>query len=126
MKRQEIFNKAYLGLKAQGKPAKSKYGACYYSDNEGNKCAIGHLIADDTAKSWEKCGYSDTSITSMVQHQQNGVEPWMNENIVFLSALQRRHDTIGNWDNPKTGFEAKFVTFAKEWNLEIPDMEKTL
>jgi hypothetical protein len=125
MEKQEIFNKSYLGLKTQGKPAKSKYGSCHYIDDCGNKCAIGHLLSDEIAKHWEKNYSDDSSIRSVIKQDGFGTKPWMKDDVAFLSALQKCHDNLENWEDPNNGFEAKFAEFADVWRLEIPNMEKT-
>jgi len=46
---QEIFNKSVSGLLNQGKQSNDEFGdSCMYRGNEeGSKCAIGHLIDDN-------------------------------------------------------------------------------
>jgi hypothetical protein len=47
---QELFDKALIGIRAQGGPAvlfEDGIGKCLYRSPEGNKCAIGHNIPDE-------------------------------------------------------------------------------
>lgn len=44
---QQAFDKAYLGLKAQGFERSHENEVCLYRGPDGKKCALGHLIPDD-------------------------------------------------------------------------------
>jgi len=47
-RRQEMFDKMYIGIVKQGKASYSiKHANCMYRGPDGLKCGIGHLIPDD-------------------------------------------------------------------------------
>lgn len=46
MNSQEVLNKVYLAVRAQGVPSRGPTGMCAYRGEGGTKCAAGHLIDD--------------------------------------------------------------------------------
>lgn len=46
MTRQEMFNKAYLGVMRQGALCKDADGMCAYASN-GRRCGVGHLLSEE-------------------------------------------------------------------------------
>lgn len=116
---QEIFDKAYLGLKAQGKVSRSRDG-CMYSAPSGERCGVGHLVDPAIGKMWDTSGDEriyGTGIDTIVKRHLDGVEPWMEDNIELLDAIQCAHDGIYNWQDE---FERVFANVAKNFLLVVP------
>jgi uncharacterized protein YbjT (DUF2867 family) len=44
--KQEIFDKAVNGIRAQGRPSMGAADRCFSRSADGYKCAVGHLIPD--------------------------------------------------------------------------------
>jgi len=124
---QEIFDKAYLGLKAQGRQSKSKGEACAYRGHQGACCGVGFLVTDATAMAWDK--RSDASIYSILRDDARegkgpieGVEDWMRKNPELLEHIQDAHDGAREWGSEVFGFEAKFARVAAKFNLTVPQV----
>ena len=132
MNRQEIFNKAYLGLRAQGRKGVTNAGNCAYNGADGTHCGIGHLISGETAAIWD--AQMLTSIDDILERYRVdvengddtvvGIEPWMLEHQDLLERIQISHDLIGDepgdWDDENCGFETAFRGCADVEKLEIP------
>lgn len=129
---QEIFDKAYLGLRLQGRKGTTISGGCAYNGQEESHCGVGHLVTPEIGAIWDRCG--DTSIDSILQNYREavsdgedpiaGVEPWMLENQGLLDKIQEAHDGLGenpeDWYDPEDGFEAAFQNLATAEKLVIP------
>jgi hypothetical protein len=127
MTKQEMFDKAYLGLNAQGCGSYSDKG-CLYNDGKGNKCAIGHLIDDSTALEWDKG--SNISIRSILTNSNSGksIPEYIDVTLVdFMEAMQSRlHDgCYTTWNDPVYGFEVGSLMFATAYGLTIPEIPVT-
>lgn len=89
MNKQEMFNKVWLGLQAQGWKQSIIGTTCRYRGPEGLKCAVGHLIPDDKYQSY----WESSSIAYLI-----GRFPLLlgmqltEEDMEFLEHLQRAHD----------------------------------
>lgn len=119
---QEIFDKVYLGLKAQGKKSMQMDGKtprCRYHTDSGAKCAVGMLVSDEIAVHWDN---NYMGIHSIVNSDVMGVEPWMVEHVELLGKLQRMHDGLPDWSY----FEPWFTEFAYANNLKVPSDESVL
>ena len=102
--RQEAFNRAYLGLRAQGFKQALKRGvagACVLMDDEGRRCAIGHLLADVPTVNQGLTTESQALLTS----------DWP-----FYSRLRRAHDNGYCPARLKTSLHE----LAAEFDLEVP------
>lgn len=107
--RQEIFNLAWNGLKAQGfrQSIEEDTDTCMYRGPEGLRCAIGHAIPDDKYAAYlERKAASDPCVLRAA-----GIP----ENLgVFADELQHCHDSMMG------GMEDQLRAFAKEKSLKIP------
>lgn len=118
MTNQEAFNTALAGIVAQGALAQEDRGegippACSYFNGEGNKCAIGQLLDDDTAKDWQACGVGSIRYASWDLLDATGLDQ---VDMGFLSALQTDHDTARSVDQ----FVNNARRTAERFNLEFP------
>lgn len=127
---QEIFNKVWHHMIAQGKPARQKRleaVGCRYLTDDGRKCAVGCLIPEETAKIWDAFESPDIqNILNMATFAETGegdeedfvsyeiaefdkdaAKPpaWMYENNRLLGDLQHAHDF---W-TPETDHELQSV-----------------
>lgn len=100
MEAQEIFDKAYLGLMAQGQQSRHGAGPCAYHHN-GLRCGVGMLIDDETAEKWdglvEAC--VDSSIRSVLEYYITVAPDWVEKHIDLLEAIQEAHDNL--YDSPE-------------------------
>lgn len=118
MDKQEIFNKAFLGLKAQGfNQSITDTKKCLYRGPDGMKCAIGHIIPDELyKKNWDVKSKTVDFLPNTLW-KKLGID-WLSNNMYqFLMALQRIHD---NCRNPEL-MEARYREFARENNLSVPE-----
>lgn len=117
MTRQEMFDKAYLGLAAQGfKPSmKGEYGDCAYRGVDDMKCAIGHLVDDKTAGRMECYGPIENCFRNEVEM------PFDKADEEFMARLQLAHDESTFAEN-RGKMQEMLVKFAAHFNLTVPEV----
>lgn len=122
MNSQEVLNKVYLAVRAQGAPSKSPTGRCAYRGEGGTKCAAGHLI-DDVHYTPRLEGKSATFPDVVAALRASGVDPdciWG-----LVNDLQLAHDGVtGIRDDYETDFVAHWdkeaSTLAARYGLTLP------
>ena len=126
MTRQEMFNKAWHGVIAQGGPSNNKAGTgCAYRGEDGKKCGVGHLIDDTTARRWDR-----SSAPAIGQRRASALRAagLPSEDKDFLRRLQNAHDDAGmdSRFNPSVDFVAQFQANMREvadrFNLTMPEV----
>ena len=96
MTEQQIFDKVWDHINAQGKPAMNSQGRCLYDDGEGNRCAVGCLLSDDMIRKLNE--YVGGSIGLIDRVQSSGkIVPQADLELLtdhedFLAKLQDIHD----------------------------------
>jgi hypothetical protein len=125
MTRQEIFDKAFLGVIAQGKKsarynAQGQYIGCRYRGPDGLKCAIGMLVDDETATHWDIFGGVHDVAKEFVL-AGDPLPEWMTEeNMEFLELIQSAHDDpTGDFVH---GFILRMKSVAKHFGLSVPEI----
>lgn len=109
MTKQEIFDKVWTGLKAQGfQQSVSDDGLCKYRGLNGLKCAAGHLIPDDVYSPKMEGATADDL-------------PWFRaefnkEDLEFIFKLQLVHDEP---DGDDDHMKRELTRFAKLNGLTI-------
>ncbi len=113
--RQEAFNIAYLGLKAQGfERAIANDSSCRYRAPEGKKCAFGHLLSDKLyTPAFE--GRTATAVINELNRCKTK-HPFRIEDRDFYDNLQQVHDEGNTLEVMQKGLKL----FAKNNNLTIP------
>jgi len=112
MNKQDVFDFAARAVIKQGKPATQRIeglGAhsspfCAYKTKEGDRCAVGHLLPDNTPQAVFDAKMSVRELTSAFPEvkQLLGIET--DEDVTFLARIQAAHDqyssyvTSGDWD----------------------------
>lgn len=126
MDKQEIFNKAYLGLKSQGFERSSVEECCLYRDPSGRKCAIGYLIPDELySENMERYGFANSLVKRFpeiakilgVQDSDYSIPISF---LSFLDELQMCHD-LGH--TPEK-MEEKLQDFAHNYSLTVPTRQE--
>jgi hypothetical protein len=123
MTKQEMFNKAWTGLKAQGfVPCADSFGSCMYRDPEsGRRCAFGHLISDEEYNE-DLEGLSASQVINSISRDR-----WSFDLTTFADGLQGIHDHVVNENAEITSketakkLENRLREFAVNRNLEIPE-----
>lgn len=119
--KQEIFNIAWTGLKAQGfRKALNSNGDCVYRARNGTRCAVGMVLPDHLYE-WEMDNQEvgGTGVINLVKNFPKvrklfgGSKDMLN----FLSALQGCHDS---GDDEPEDMERQLRSFAKRRRLSIP------
>lgn len=127
MNRQEIFEKAVNGIFAQGQLA-IKPGSCmYYDYDTGCKCAIGHLVSDEDAKTlednWAGSGINSIYNTPVIEKYFKYIS---NDDIYFLSRLQDAHDEAYSELNIESArmesFKKNVIAFAIKFELSLQNI----
>jgi hypothetical protein len=95
---QQLFDKAYLGVMKQGMPTwgKNRYNdpeiMCVYTDDAGNHCGIGHCMTPEQQESINNTAFNARGIRLLINNVPEMREYFGNENIEFVSDLQKAHD----------------------------------
>jgi hypothetical protein len=89
-----IIRKAYLEKKLQAQNVENGMPnvSCQYRDGEGNACAIGQLIDDETAARWDKPDggeFSSLNITMVIERNLATVEAGDKD---WFAEVQDAHD----------------------------------
>lgn len=119
LSRQEIFTKAYNGLKSQGfqrsvSPIHFHSYSCRYRGANGMKCAVGWLMDDDKyTSSFE--GYTPNGAYTLPEYWE--AVNCSRDDSFFLKELQKAHD---NGDTPELMIN-NLETVAGVHGLEIPN-----
>lgn len=105
MNTQEIFDKAVLGVVAQGKQSTSRDNMwCRYRGEKGLKCAVGHLIDDEYYNT--NLENEDATNHDVIIAVSNSIgRPLTKGERRLLDALQHAHD--GSADNEEFIYEFK-------------------
>lgn len=107
---QEMFDRAYLGLKAQGfERAINSDGGCFYQTLDGKRCAWGHVdhsVPANTPANMYGLRYFGVGLAAQLEHPE----------FMFAVSLQGTHDTS---NTPKEVEEALLV-LAKTYRLVVP------
>ena len=130
MNLQEIFDRAYTGVIAQGAPGVDKGGACAYIGEVGGKevrCALGQLVEGQAV-------YDMQHIHDVIEHLIPLVEGWSGFSAAerFLFQLRAAHDdavvaargdTYLDVNNKifTEEFKARMQMFAAAHNLKFPE-----
>ncbi len=121
MNKQEIFDKAYVGIMTQGRRAFDvAEGKCQYKDESGHKCAIGHCLPDgheafgSTAGIWHLLEqYPDLNAHLGIKGH---------EDKMFLSNLQSAHDNAIVDDRFTGDYAASMRNIANRHGLTVPKL----
>lgn len=119
--RQEMFDKAYIGVVKQGRKSSSNKGCLYLNPKTGDRCAVGHIFNDEELSA---CGDFLGGIEGLWEYKQHEITSFEWGDLGLLEGLQGAHDT---WVD---GYKADFVTYfkekaaavAKHYNLTIPEV----
>lgn len=119
MNNQEAFNKAVIGVVAQGGPSLmaphlGAFSQCAYRAENGRKCAVGHLIEDD-----DYTPYFEGRPASLVRDTLKSLK---GVDASLLHAIQSAHDRMLA-DEHIDGFIADAKNIANEYNLTFPEEE---
>lgn len=114
---QDHFNKAYLGVIAQGKPSlNSTDRYCVYRAPDGSKCAFGHLLkSKDYCKSMDYAGGQSAS-TAIDTYNLKGFD----DNLDFYDSLQQCHDNAADDHDFVASFKNRMAVLAKDYGLTVP------
>lgn len=114
---QEIFNKAYLGLKAQGQQSITDDIGCAYNGPDGTHCGIGLLVPPETGATWDTYSIFRRGIRDLIANGDPLVPAFLTNNAKLAAAIQSAHDSIVDWD---PDFEDLFAEVAERFDLEVP------
>jgi hypothetical protein len=125
MSKQEMFNKAVIGLATQGfRQAKKDgpYPSCNYEivkDGVVLRCAYSHTMTDDFRKKVIDDGMNGSSARDVIRRFPEEA-PIVDTN--FESDLQRVHDMYIS--KTPDGMKDNLKNFAARYGLELPDVLK--
>lgn len=128
---QEIFNKAYLGVIAQGGPAMSGIH-CVYLTDDGKRCAIGHAIKDIVndnnpalkirksffwlVRAFEEVGDNSISFLKEINKAAH------RSKLGLIGRIQGCHDNVAHYFSGDfvEEYKSRMADVARDFSLEIP------
>ena len=133
MNRQEIFNKAVMGIINQGGPSYEQSDGSpaplYHNGTNDRCCAMGHIVPKETAQRLQY-DYDGINIRSIINDYDNIKELFdvkSYDDGIFLQNLQDLHDAIlDNTNNVNDKqfmkiFKENAIVFAHKYNLNMPE-----
>ena len=133
-RRQAHFNKAYLGVIAQGEPATaysphtSSGLRCVYLADNGSKCAVGHLLSEEELQKYgDVLGGVDDLWDGMYLREDADHDHPFYEDARFYDAMQNKHDNLMGYSGTEfvEAFKQEMASFARFYNLTVPDETAT-
>lgn len=123
-RRQDHFNKAYLGVIAQGEPSvNTTEGTCVYLSPHGSKCAVGHILS---AEELERYGYFQGAVDSLWGRMRDEGfadydHPFYSDRDFYFD-MQEVHDGLMHESGPEfvMAFKTKMKLLAYKYKLEVP------
>lgn len=121
MSKQEVFDRALFGIRAQGGPSRNADGgSCKYRTSSGRKCAIGHNISDEAYDSGLEGRIAENVLITEALRKSGVIEETL-----FLTELQLAHDQAPYSDplffqgdqHRGRGFESRMAGIARAYNL---------
>lgn len=117
--RQQAFDKALFGIRAQNYEQSMNGGVCAYRGRGGNKCAIGHCIDDITAQAWDMSSDA-TAIQQIADNYPEDFEGYFSfSDVTFLGDLQAVHDQA---EMNVSTFEEGMQDLADKYYLDYTDV----
>ncbi len=114
MTRQEMFDKAYLGMLKQGGLAQGKEGLCYYTNpTTGRHCAVGLMLDEQTLAQLQLDGRNLSKVTKITKYLPEGFD------VEFAQTLQEAHDQARGPDD-LPNFIYAMEQIATLYGLAIP------
>lgn len=108
---QALFDEAVSKTYAQGRPALAGPRKCTYINRAGDRCAIGHLLDEATARDWAAC---NLAVLDVLKHREEAFSvPGL------LAALQSAHDlaSMGPTSNFRYDFLSRANSVARSYGL---------
>lgn len=124
--RQELFNKAILGVMNNPAVISAVHNACAYDDGKGNCCAIGHIMKPESREK-----FKFTKISSVVREKEFIKDNQIlvdNFSAKLLCELQSAHDHVLDSKaltivEKLNRVDKNFRAVAVEYGLKYPDDE---
>ena len=121
MNMQEAFDKAYLGVVAQGEPSLGRNRLrCKYRGDKKARCPIGFLIEDkDYKRSMEGIKIDFLLYNRKLPDYLSSL------NVVFLVMLQRAHDEATSYSDFTEQFKRNMNRIALIYELKVPETKES-
>jgi hypothetical protein len=124
MTHQEILNKVWARLKAQGRAARNDYGGCAYRTSDGSRCAVGILFDNPSTLSFiEASGLNCQPVEKLVKCSyldEVGEVQALAPHVEFLTDLQEAHDEAGKYNSFLVELWDNLFQVAAKWELDMP------
>lgn len=116
---QELFDKAWHAIHAQGKPAYIKETSlCMYRGPDGTSCAFGHLVPEKLRHLLKEDRGSDNQLTIPEIASYFDVQDI--SDVSFFRRLQLSHDRAAKYKDFMAEYCALMRDVAKEYDLVVP------
>ena len=130
MTRQEMFDKAYIGVIAQGGPSVNDHD-CAYRGHNGRACVVGQLVTDEVAAildSLTTLGIDDILDVDDDAPQWEWLPPYFRGEADVLGELQSAHDGAyfeaidGTDEDFLEAFRKRMASVADKYGLTVPEV----
>lgn len=122
MNNQEAFDTALRGMRAQGYAlSKNEGDCCYFADN-GNRCAVGHLLPEST-KAEVTLKFNMVHVHLLQKLLPEVGKALKDCGFTFLKDLQAIHDVTPEYEeyDLKGYFESQMRRLAVNYNLNFTE-----
>jgi hypothetical protein len=87
----DLVEEAIDKLEKQNDFSKDGNGGCFYLNNKGHCCIVGHMMPNDIVRK-EADSYRDTGLIELVEQEFEWTRQFTKEQIDLMYQLQRQHD----------------------------------
>ena len=88
----DLVEEAIDKFEKQNAFSKDSSGGCFYLDNQGHCCIVGHMMPNDMVRK-EADSYVDTGLIELVEQEFEWARQFTKEQLDLMYQLQRQHDT---------------------------------
>lgn len=127
MTRQETLDKILEGLSKQNfrKSAATVGGRCVYQSENGDRCAVGHLLTDDDIIYVRSHGLLGASVYKLSNSCSDSIREKIYDHRPFLTEIQMWHDDRLSTEGGLTqGARDELKDIAERYDVEIPESIK--
>lgn len=114
MNYQETFDEVAEALVNQGKPSTNPDKSCSYYSPDGNRCAVGWLMDEPTAKKLEEYHTGK----DVYEIDRENEDYFMGYDLEFLSALQCAHDNSSQKGSWMDDWAEEMMQIADDFHLD--------
>jgi hypothetical protein len=123
---QRVFDRVVQEGFRQGKPAVNRSGGCVYVNQEGERCAIGHLLSASELAHLRRGKRLNSTVSEWAKRFADRVTKRLGVDVAFLKAVQEAHD-LAVYEDLSTGWADEPLLALKEqwlgvWSVRMAEV----